>query len=49
MEAIRLFLAYSCIKNFKVYQMDVKSDFLNGDIKEEVYTRQPKGFKKHGK
>ena len=37
MEAIRMFLAYAYHKNFKVYQMDVKSTFLNGDLEEEVY------------
>jgi hypothetical protein len=44
LEAIRIFLAYSCHKNFKVYQMDVKSTFLNGDLEEEVYMEQPEGF-----
>jgi hypothetical protein len=44
LEAIRMFLAYSCHKNFKVYQMDVKSTFLNGDIEEEVYMEKPEGF-----
>ncbi|KAK8934128.1 hypothetical protein KSP39_PZI014435 [Platanthera zijinensis] len=44
LEAIRIFLAYTAYKGFKVYQMDVKSAFLNGDIKEEVYVRQPPGF-----
>nr|GEX26783.1 putative ribonuclease H-like domain-containing protein [Tanacetum cinerariifolium] len=43
-EAIRLFLAYS-FKDFVVYQMDVKSAFLYGKIKEEVYVCQPPGFK----
>ncbi|GJT01251.1 putative ribonuclease H-like domain-containing protein [Tanacetum coccineum] len=43
-EAIRLFLAYASFKNFVVYQMDVKSDFLYGKIKEEVYVCQPSGF-----
>lgn len=33
LEAIRMFLTFSCSKGFKVYQMDVKSTFLNGDIK----------------
>ncbi|KAK6131684.1 hypothetical protein DH2020_034591 [Rehmannia glutinosa] len=37
LEAIRILLAYSCFKNFKLYQMDVKSAFLNGFIQEEVY------------
>jgi hypothetical protein len=36
-----MFLAYSCHKNFKVYQMDVKSTFLNGDLEEEVYMEKP--------
>jgi hypothetical protein len=44
LEAIRMFLAYSCHKNFKVYQMDVKSTFLNGDLEEEVYMEKPEGF-----
>jgi hypothetical protein len=44
MEAIRLLLAYACSKNIKVYQMDIKSTFLNGELEEEVYIEQPKGF-----
>nr|GEX06698.1 copia protein [Tanacetum cinerariifolium] len=43
-EAIRLFLAYASFKDFVVYQMDVKSAFLYGQIKEEVYVCQPPGF-----
>nr|GEY98497.1 hypothetical protein [Tanacetum cinerariifolium] len=43
-EAIRLFLAYASFMGFIVYQMDVKSDFLYGTIKEEVYVCQPLGF-----
>ena len=39
-EAIIMFLSYATHKNFKVYQMDVKSIFLNGDL-EEVYMEQP--------
>jgi hypothetical protein len=45
LEAIRMFLAYVCHKRFKVYQLDVKSAFLNGDLSEEVYMEQPEGFK----
>ncbi|GLJ09794.1 hypothetical protein SUGI_0115970 [Cryptomeria japonica] len=41
-EAVRLFFAD--YKNYKVYQMDVKCIFLNGDIEEEVYIEQPDGF-----
>jgi hypothetical protein len=37
LEDIRMFLAYVCHKQFKFYQMDVKSTFLNGDLKEEFY------------
>ncbi|WRX16232.1 Integrase [Theobroma cacao] len=39
-EAIRLLLAFACFMNFKLYQMDVKSAFLNGFIQEEVYVEQ---------
>jgi hypothetical protein len=39
-----LILAYACSKNIKVYQMDVKSTFLNGELEEEVYIEQPEGF-----
>eukprot|EP00253_Pinus_taeda_P003934 PITA_03934 len=44
LEAIRMFLALSSFQNFKVFQMDVKSAFLNGDLEEEVYIEQPDGF-----
>ncbi|KAI3685544.1 hypothetical protein L6452_34792 [Arctium lappa] len=44
LEAIRLFLAYAVYKDIKVYQMDVKSVFLNGKLYEEVYVEQPLGF-----
>jgi hypothetical protein len=44
MEAIYFLLAYACYKNVKVYHMDVKSSFLNGEIEEEVYIEQPEGF-----
>ena len=43
-ETIIMYLALSCYNNFKVYQMDVKSAFLNGKLEEEVYIEQPKGF-----
>ncbi|GKC71567.1 retrovirus-related pol polyprotein from transposon TNT 1-94 [Tanacetum coccineum] len=45
MEAIRIFLAFATYMNFKVYQMDIKSAFLNGKLKEEVYVKQPPDFK----
>jgi hypothetical protein len=44
LEAIKILLAFAASKGFKLYQMDVKSDFLNGVIQEEVYARQPPGF-----
>ena len=44
MEVVRKFLAYAENKKFKVYQMDVKSAFLNGELEEEVYIEQPEGF-----
>ena len=43
-EAIRLFLAFASFMGFMVYQMDVKSAFLYGEIEEEVYVTQPKSF-----
>ncbi|KAJ9538590.1 hypothetical protein OSB04_031323 [Centaurea solstitialis] len=49
LEAIRIFLAYAAHKNFTVYQMDVKTVFLNGELKEEVYVSQPEGFVDHTK
>jgi hypothetical protein len=45
LEAIRILLAFVTSKGFKLYQMDVKSAFLNGVIQEEVFARQPPGFK----
>nr|GEV57257.1 zinc finger, CCHC-type [Tanacetum cinerariifolium] len=44
LEAIRIFLAFATYMNFIVYQMDVKSAFLNGKLKKEVYVKQPPGF-----
>eukprot|EP00253_Pinus_taeda_P011574 PITA_11574 len=41
LEAIRMFLTLSSLQKFKVFQMDVKSTFLNGDLEEEVYIEQP--------
>jgi hypothetical protein len=44
LEAIRILLAYACAHNIKLYQMDVKSAFLNGIINELVFIEQPPGF-----
>jgi hypothetical protein len=44
LEAIKIILAFAASKGFKLYQMDVKSDFINDVIQEEVYVRQPLGF-----
>nr|GFC22373.1 copia protein [Tanacetum cinerariifolium] len=43
-EAIRIFIANAASRNITVYQMDVKTAFLNGELKEEVYVSQPEGF-----
>ncbi|GJR56383.1 retrovirus-related pol polyprotein from transposon TNT 1-94 [Tanacetum coccineum] len=43
-EAIRIFIANAASKNMTIYQMDVKTTFLNGELKEEVYVSQPEGF-----
>ena len=44
LEAIRILLAYACTHNIKLYQMDMKSAFLNRYINELVYVEQPPGF-----
>jgi hypothetical protein len=44
LKLIRILLAYATHHDFKLYQMDIKSSFLNGPIKEEVYVEQPPGF-----
>nr|GFC19007.1 Gag-Pol polyprotein [Tanacetum cinerariifolium] len=44
LEAVRLFIAYVAHKYFTVYQMDVKTAFLYGPLKEKVYLNQPNGF-----
>ena len=44
MESIKIILALACHLEFKLYQMDVKTVFLNGLLKEDVYVAQPKGF-----
>ncbi|GJY93348.1 retrovirus-related pol polyprotein from transposon TNT 1-94 [Tanacetum coccineum] len=43
-EAICIFIANAASKNITIYQMDVKTTFLNGELKEEVYVSQPEGF-----
>nr|GEV35217.1 putative reverse transcriptase domain-containing protein [Tanacetum cinerariifolium] len=44
LEAVQIFIAYAAHKSFPIYQMDVKTEFLNGPLKEEVYVAQPDGF-----
>ncbi|GJX66533.1 retrovirus-related pol polyprotein from transposon TNT 1-94 [Tanacetum coccineum] len=44
LESLRILLTYACAHDFKLFQMDVKSAFLNGFINEEVYVAQPPGF-----
>ncbi|GJU71202.1 retrovirus-related pol polyprotein from transposon TNT 1-94 [Tanacetum coccineum] len=43
-KAIRIFVVNAANKNMTIYQLDVKTDFLNGELKEEVYISQPEGF-----
>lgn len=44
LEEIRLFLTYVSNMNFKVFQMDVETAFLHGDLKKEVFLKHPPGF-----
>nr|GEV03565.1 hypothetical protein [Tanacetum cinerariifolium] len=44
LEAVWIFVAYAAHKSFPIYQMDMKSEFLNGSLKDEVYVSQPDGF-----
>nr|GEZ00728.1 hypothetical protein [Tanacetum cinerariifolium] len=44
LEAVRLFIVYVAYKSFTIYMMDVKTAFLYGPLKEEVYVNQPDGF-----
>jgi hypothetical protein len=48
LESIRILLAYAAHHSFKLFQMDVKSAFLNGPIKEEVYVEQPLALRMTG-
>ena len=47
--SIRTIIALASVMGWKLYQMDVKTTFLNGEIEEEVYVEQPEGFEVHGK
>jgi hypothetical protein len=49
MKSVQLLFALAAQEGWRVYHMDVKSAFLNGDLKEEVYVHQPPGFTIHGK
>jgi hypothetical protein len=48
LNTIRLLIAFATKYHWKLHQLDVKSAFLNGELKEEVYLTQPKGFVEHG-
>nr|GEY11634.1 hypothetical protein [Tanacetum cinerariifolium] len=47
LEAVRIFVPYAAHNCFPIYQMDVKTTFLNGPLKKEVYVAQPYGFVDH--
>ncbi|GKA08974.1 gag-pol polyprotein [Tanacetum coccineum] len=44
LEAVQIFVTYAAYKSFPIYQMDVKTTYLNGSLKEEVYVAEPDGF-----
>lgn len=47
-ETVRFIIALAASKGWKVHHLDVKTAFLNGDLKETVYVSQPEGFKVEG-
>jgi hypothetical protein len=49
MESVRLLIALAAIKDWEIHHMDVKSAFLNGELKEEVFVQQPSSFVVAGK
>ena len=49
METIRVLLALAVQEGWQVHHMDVKSTFLNGELEEEVYVKQPDGYVKKGR
>ena len=48
MESVRLLIALAAQESWRLHHMDVKSDFLNGELEEEVYVKQPPGYIKEG-
>ncbi|CAM8967414.1 unnamed protein product [Rhodiola kirilowii] len=46
--SIRMIIAIAALRNLEIHQMDVKTAFLNGDLKEEIYMEQPEGCKAPG-
>ena len=48
LDMVRLLIALTAHEGWEIHHMDVKSAFLNGDLKEEVYVEQPAGFIKKG-
>ena len=48
MASIRMILAIAALRKLDVHQMDVKTAFLNGDLQEEIYIKQPEGFEVPG-
>ena len=44
LKSIRIILAIAAYHDYEIWQMDVKTAFLNGDLEEDVYMTQPEGF-----
>ena len=48
MDIVRMIVAFTAQKGWKLYQLDVKSAFLHGELKEDIFVEQPRGYEKRG-
>ena len=48
MDTVRMIIAFAAQKGWKLYQLDVKSTFLHGELKKDIFVEQPRGYEKRG-